>query len=50
MNRYHWFVFTVAALGSVLGSATVSVEARDAAGNVGVRQAAVPLSAIVCLG
>jgi hypothetical protein len=40
---------TVAALGSLLGSATVTVEAKDAAGNIGARQTTVPLSAIVCL-
>jgi hypothetical protein len=42
--------FAVASLGSVTGSATVRVEVRDAAGNIGARDATVPLSALLCLG
>jgi hypothetical protein len=37
------------AVGSVTGSATVTVEARDAAGNVGSHDATVPLGALACL-
>jgi hypothetical protein len=36
-------------VGSVTGSATVTVEARDAAGNVGSHHATVPLGALACL-